>query len=261
MDLERIVDVVVRGFSAVRSRTHPYPVRKFGALWFVADAPGGGLRDVRNSEWFAVGLPSDGEISAMRAGLTDRYRLCIAHGGLERDIALEASLKKRQFAYVAGEPIFVCDARRFARVAGPAEISRVSDETLATAIGKLARGRQIAQSEIGNDAAAGRLFVARVDGVPVGWVSSIRIDQTAGWVSNLFVVPTHRRRGIGSALMRGLLRDDRSRGISLTVLTSSKAGAGVYEGVGFRQVGLLQVFRPIGGRTGRAGLRRALLRE
>src|SRR5439155_15192313 len=64
------------------------------------------------------------------------------------------------------------------------------------------------------------------------------------WCSNMYVRPSHRRRGIGSALLTRMLRDDRARGFKKSVLLSSHTGALVYPRVGYEQIGLLLIFAP-----------------
>lgn len=58
------------------------------------------------------------------------------------------------------------------------------------------------------------------------------------------VCPSHRRRGIGQALLSKMLRDDRARGSRCSVLTASHTGALLYPSVGYEQIGMLFMFAP-----------------
>jgi predicted N-acetyltransferase YhbS len=88
-----------------------------------------------------------------------------------------------------------------------------------------------------------RQYVALDDREPVGWVASVRFKD-AGWVSDLHVQETHRRRGIGRALMNRLLLDDRAAGLEASVLLATNAGAMLYPLVGYRQIGELLIYCP-----------------
>jgi predicted acetyltransferase len=60
----------------------------------------------------------------------------------------------------------------------------------------------------------------------------------------MYVEATHRRRGIGQALLCHMLRDDRTRGSKCSVLTASHAGALLYPRVGYERIGTLFMFAP-----------------
>jgi predicted acetyltransferase len=56
------------------------------------------------------------------------------------------------------------------------------------------------------------------------------------------VVAAQRRRGIGTALLAKMLRDDRAHGARQSVLLASHAGALLYPHVGYEQIGMLLMF-------------------
>ena len=60
----------------------------------------------------------------------------------------------------------------------------------------------------------------------------------------MYAWPSHRRRGIGSALLCHMLKDDRRRGFKQSVLLASHTGALLYPKVGYEQIGLLYIFAP-----------------
>ena len=65
---------------------------------------------------------------------------------------------------------------------------------------------------------------------------SVAVDD-ATWVSNRYVEPKYRCRGIGRSLLARMLRDDRARGATALILLSSHAGALLYPAVGYEQIG------------------------
>ncbi|MCI4064226.1 GNAT family N-acetyltransferase [Micromonospora sp. R77] len=85
-------------------------------------------------------------------------------------------------------------------------------------------------------------FVATVDGVPAGVLQSSdqALDQNTGWVRTLSVLPEHRRRGVGAALLRrafavyaGKGRTAAGLGVDLANPT---APVTLYRSVGLREV-------------------------
>jgi predicted acetyltransferase len=66
----------------------------------------------------------------------------------------------------------------------------------------------------------------------------------ATWCADMYVNATHRRRGIGQALLCRMLRDDRARSSKCSVLTASHTGALLYPRVGYQRIGTLLMFAP-----------------
>ncbi len=82
-------------------------------------------------------------------------------------------------------------------------------------------------------------FVALSDGELLGSVSlvahdmEIRRDLTP-WLADLYVAPVHRRRGIGSALVRRVIQEAARRGIAtLYLFTTSKENESLYANLGW----------------------------
>lgn len=84
-----------------------------------------------------------------------------------------------------------------------------------------------------------RWYLAEVDGSPCGGAGSFPTELTVpggatlpvGAVSDVGVLPTHRRRGVLTALMRRQLEDLRSSGAALAVLHASEAA--IYRRFGY----------------------------
>src|SRR5207244_7275352 len=89
-----------------------------------------------------------------------------------------------------------------------------------------------------------RLYGAFDNETPVGWVRSVSTHSDCNWVSNLFVHPDYRRRGIGKSLMSAMLNEDASYGVEYSALLASQTGALLYPHLGYEQQGLLLVFVP-----------------
>ncbi|OIB58737.1 GNAT family N-acetyltransferase [Natrialba sp. SSL1] len=80
-----------------------------------------------------------------------------------------------------------------------------------------------------------RLFLGRVDGHPAASGLLIRSGDVAG-VYSISVVEEFRRRGIGEAMTRKVLRAGREAGCQVGVLQSSEMGYPIYKRMGFETV-------------------------
>lgn len=85
------------------------------------------------------------------------------------------------------------------------------------------------------------LFVAETEGRPIGVAavyllknhrSDIFARQSA-YVSNVWVEPAHRRKGIAAALTRNAIDWARGKGCEVVRLRSSQMGRPVYSSIGF----------------------------
>ncbi|MCB0635373.1 MAG: GNAT family N-acetyltransferase [Lewinella sp.] len=83
-----------------------------------------------------------------------------------------------------------------------------------------------------------RLLVYYLDGRPVGTVELFPTDAEVLGLYGLATLHTHRRRGIGSALMRVALQLARDQGYRQVVLQASEDGLGIYQQMGFRAAGM-----------------------
>ncbi len=86
-----------------------------------------------------------------------------------------------------------------------------------------------------------RLYLARLDGAPVGTASA----QIGAGVVGLYCVSVRveaRRQGVGAAVTLAALREAREQGYRFGVLGASEMGASVYRRLGFQQYCLLQMY-------------------
>ena len=132
--------------------------------------------------------------------------------------------------------------KRIPKPLSAVSVERVRTPELAARLGKVMRRRPIPDDQLGDDAPF-RQYVA-LDGATI--VGRVRSVDAAGatWCSDMHVERPHRRRGIGRALLARMLRDDRARGSSCSVLTASHTGALLYPHVGYERIGTLFMYAP-----------------
>jgi len=132
--------------------------------------------------------------------------------------------------------------KRIPRPQSPVSIERVRTSHLAAQLGNITRTRPIADNLLSDDAPF-RQYVA-LDGEDI--VGRVRSVNAVGatWCADMYVDPSHRRRGIGQGLLSKMLRDDRARGSKCSVLTASHTGALLYPRVGYERIGTLFMFAP-----------------
>ena len=240
--IEFAIEVFVRGHSAGRSRTFPYEVSRVGALWQMRDAPRKNPRNYRKEEWIAHGVePTEADAMA-RKHTRGHFFLCAMIAEGEPEQPTRTAYKALGYRLLATEGFFVHRMNRIPRPPSPVSIERVRTPDLAAQLGVITRTRPIASHLLGDDAPF-RQYVA-LDGVDI--VGRVRSVDAAGatWCADMYVRPSHRRRGIGQALLLKMLRDDRARGSKCSVLTASHTGALLYPRVGYERIGTLFMFVP-----------------
>ena len=84
-------------------------------------------------------------------------------------------------------------------------------------------------------------YIARLDGRPAASVVTHDHDGDCSvwWVAT---VPEARGRGLGGGLMRRALAAGRERGCEVTTLQATKAGRPVYERLGYRPLGAIEMW-------------------
>jgi GNAT superfamily N-acetyltransferase len=88
---------------------------------------------------------------------------------------------------------------------------------------------------------AAHTYIAELNGDPAACVGSVDAggDCSIVWVATL---PEARGRGLATGLMRQALLDARERGCTTSSLQASRMGFPVYERLGYRRVGSLQMW-------------------
>src|SRR5690348_16174801 len=216
--IEYAIEVFVRGHSAGRSRSFPYEVSRVGPLWLMRDAPRKNPRDYRKEEWIAHDIDPREVDAIARQHTRGRFFVCAMIAEGEPDEPPRAAYKALGYRLLATEGFFVQRMTRIPRPPSPVSIERVRTPELAAQLGKITRTRPISDSLLRDDAPF-RQYVA-LDGEDiVGRVLSVNAVG-ATWCADMYLRPSHRRRGIGHALLSKMLRDDRARGSKCSVLTA-----------------------------------------
>jgi GNAT superfamily N-acetyltransferase len=155
---------------------------------------------------------------------------------------VRAAYKALGYRLITTEGFFIQPLKQIPSPPSSVMIERVRTPALAAQLSKITRTRPISDDLLGADAPF-RQFVAR-DGRKI--VGRVRSVDAAGatWCSDMHVAPSHRRRGIGRALLAKMLRDDRARGSKCSVLTASHTGALLYPHLGYERIGTLFMFAP-----------------
>jgi GNAT superfamily N-acetyltransferase len=242
-NLQLAIDAFVRGFCSTKSRTHPYEWTQINGVRVMRDATRRNPRDYRKEEWVACGVDPADVDRTVREHTRGRYFICAVHGADESDQPLRAAYKQLGYRLLVTEPFFVHALKRIPRTPAAVAVKQVRTRPLAEQFGKATRTRPIPPEHLRADAPF-RQYVALDDGKIVGWVRSVAAGDAARWCSDMYVRPMHRRRGIGTALLGKMLRDDRKHGARRSVLLSSHTGALVYPRVGYEHVGGLLIFAP-----------------
>ncbi|WP_225768532.1 GNAT family N-acetyltransferase [Inquilinus sp. Marseille-Q2685] len=241
-DIAFAIEVFVRGHAAGKSLTFPYEVSRVGPLWLMRDAPRKNPRDARKEEWIAHGVdPGEADATARRHA-RGRFFVCAMIPEGEPDGAARAAYKALGYRLLGTEGFFVQALERIPAPPAPVPIERVRTPGLAARLGKATRTRPIPDGLLG-DGAPFRQYVA-LDGEDI--VGRVRSVDAAGatWCADMHVAPSHRRRGIGRALLSRMLQDDQARGSKASMLTATHAGALLYPGMGYERIGTLLMFAP-----------------
>ena len=93
------------------------------------------------------------------------------------------------------------------------------------------------ENELKNDAA--KYFVALVDGVVAGYVGMWEISGQCD-ITNVAVLPSFRRKGVGKRLIEHLIQYCKNANLSpifLEVRQSNEPAKSLYSGFGFKEVG------------------------
>lgn len=88
------------------------------------------------------------------------------------------------------------------------------------------------------------MFLVSVDGDElIGFVVGMQVDCERGRILSMAVSKSHRRQGIGSALMKEILKRFKKANLKfacLEVRVSNKAAQLFYEKLGFRKIGIIE---------------------
>jgi hypothetical protein len=236
------IEVFVRGFCVGKSMTHPYEYARVDGVWWMRDADRKNPRNYRKEEFVASGTAPARVDQIARRHTRGRFFVCdIVPAGTKPDWR-KLKFKELGYRLLATEPFFIHRLRRIPRAVSPAKVVLVRTEKLARALGKATRMKPLTAQMLGNKAPF-RQYVATMSNEIVGWVRSVSAGPS-NWCSTLGVVSSQRRRGIGTALLAKMLRDDRKLNAASSVLLASHTGALLYPRIGYEQIGTLYIYAP-----------------
>lgn len=261
--IQQAIQVFVHGFGFTRSFTHPYVGEKIEGetpeqLWVIRDAPRKNKK-YRTEEWVGYGL-SPAELDRLVSEQTrGKYAICTILDNDESDEEMRAEFKELGYRLNATEPLMVHSLDHIPTFDQPATIERVTTKEQMEWINKVARSRQVLPEHLPAEQSDQaflqmpiRQYIALIDGELIGRVASIPVNTDGGpaaWVSNMYVMPEYRRRGIARSLLSQMLQDDHAAGESASILLSSHTGAMLYPVVGYEQIGTLYIYTPTKGKS------------
>jgi len=235
--ITRAIQAFGHGFAAARNVVRPCEFVRCGQLWVVRDPPP--AKKPRTTEVISHRLSAEETIAEIRAQAIGRHFICAVHDMKTDAAALAHDFKTHRYRLMRREPFFGCALATWKGGPRDGRVVKLTAKHGELAAG-LIKAKRLHQADLTD--ARTRIFVAVVDGRAVGVARSIAATKTEAWVQGVWVEPKHRRHGLGAALMRAMLADDKHQGFRSSVLLSSHAGALLYPRVGYTQIGLLQLF-------------------
>lgn len=248
-----VIETFIRGHATIKSRTHPYLVESFDGLWVMRDAPRkSAAADYRKEEWVVYGVPA-GQVERVIRRESKGWYFIGAFVDAEQCVeTIRDDYKLLGYRLLSSEFLFVHNMQRVPQKKSPAIIGRMKSKAQLLYYAQAARMRPMSEAVLDTSSdwwhylatVAQHLDDDQSASQIVGWVSSIKTATDSHWVSNLVVKESFRRKGIGSALLAQMLRDDRKREAKSSVLLASHTGALVYPGLGYQRIGTLLIFAP-----------------
>ena len=244
MEFQAVVEAFARGMASGRGLTHPVETMTLGPVWLSRDSPPR-RRDPR-LEHFTIGdVEPAAALETIRAYNPTRWALCVIDPWDADHAKVKAAYKSAGYRQITHFPLYCLDLKSLTPLPSGFRLVRVITTREADAIAKVAGRRQIRPDQLVEDDTQVRLYAAFDGDRVTGYVRSLYAGESARWVSNLFVVESERRKGIGAAVMNEMLADDLRYGYRYSVLTATQEGSKLYERLGYLKAGLLQVFTPI----------------
>ncbi|ESX06048.1 GCN5 family acetyltransferase [Mesorhizobium sp. LSJC268A00] len=241
-DIEAAIEVFVHGFSTDKSRSFPYVASRVGPLWLMRDAERKNARDYRGEEWIVHDVAAEEADAIVRQHARPSFAVSVVIANDGPDEPTRTAYKALGYRLLRTEGFFVQSLRQIPDPPAIVSIERVRTAERAAQLGKVIRRRPLPDDQLGDDAPF-RQYVALDGDAIVGRVRSIDAVG-ATWCSAMFVEPSHRRRGIGQALMAKMLHDDKAHGSRCSMLLATRAGALLYPRMGYERIGTLLIFAP-----------------
>lgn len=222
----------------------PKELVQVGPIRVIRDAPGR-RRDPRKETFLISGVDPDKALEEVRFYGPKHWALSVIDpAGAEYD-RTKAGYKSRGYRLIIRFPFFALDLSKPVPIAASFPVDRVTTKDRALAIKHVSGHWQVPEDQLVQGDARIRLYACFFGPNPVGWVQSIRANEQTAWVSGLYVTEDNRQKGIGSTLMSYMLREDAMYGAKYSALLASNDGSEVYRRMGYKELGLMQIFSPI----------------
>src|SRR5258705_4242423 len=150
--IEHAIQVFLRGFTFVRSVTHPYLAERVGGLWVMRD----GQRrrgEYRNEEWVVYGPGPNAADRVARKHARGRFELSVIHEVGEPDEDLRSNYRELGYRLGETEPLMVHRLGKIPNFKAPAgvEIQRVVSAEMAGRLAKATKSRPIPVEDLQED--------------------------------------------------------------------------------------------------------------
>ncbi len=242
LELKHAIEVFANAIAFCRSFTYPSVAERIDGLLVVRDTERKNQKHYRREEWVGFEHPPGQANQIAKAHTRGGFCICAIRAIDESDQGIRDAYRQLNYRLGATERIMIHDLKSIARNPQPMPIVRVTTPELASLVAKGAGRKQILPEHLDSDKPL-RLYTAIEKQKPAGWLRSITVGEST-WVSNVYVVPEHRRKGIGKALLEKMLRDDREHGSQRSVLTATRTGTMLYDAMGYRSIGELLLYTP-----------------
>lgn len=229
------IEVFVYGFCHAKSRTYPYEASRIGDLWVMRDTPA--RKNERKIEVISHGVSPEKVVQTIQESELGWHFLCDIHDESEDYQAKRDHYKALGYRAMSTEWLFAHDMKNIPLFESDPPVRQILDQEMLKTINQVASQPQKVREGT-------RKFAVWDETRDYGWVTSIPFRDSA-WVSDLYVHKELRGNGYGRALMSKLLHVDRENGVKQSVLLSSSDGARVYPRLGYKQIGVLQMFCPM----------------
>ena len=249
--IDAAIETFAGGWCYTRSFTHPYiATRLTPQILQLHDGPRSNPNaDVRRDEFVCFGCSPSEALKVSASAAKGNFAICFVLPIGVDDTEVRQEFKALGCRLGATEAFMDNDAPEVEPTEPIIPIVRIADQAHADAIGKAWRRKQILSRDIGDENAVHRVYTIHDGEKYIGSCGSIRVGNSS-WISSLYVDADYRRKGLGTALMTRVMADDRTLGITKSVLLASHTGAMLYPQVGFTQLGTLYLYNPPRGMRG-----------
>ena len=233
-ELNAAIEVFVAAITRVKSQYHPYLCDRLGDLYVMHDEPA--RKNPRKTEVVTTGKDPESVVQSIRRAALGWHFLCDIHTSQDDSERIRSEYKRLGYRALATEWMFLHDLLEIPAFQACPPVRLVETQAHANAIPQLASHKLKLMPD-------SRDFRIWDDARDYGFVRSLDVGNSC-WVQGLYVHADARRRGYGRALMSSLLQTDATLGRDRSILLASSSGATLYPHLGYRQIGILQMFCP-----------------